>query len=182
MRGDIHVRFGGRDGETSLLRGRSRAPARPHPCLVVFLAVHPSTYRTAGLRWGTATSSSTRSGTTSPFAGHRDEPALAQHRDHGQVGSGAAQQPAQVRAPITLLRASTSTAWWGVAACSAASSGVAVCTRWGRRVSAGKTELGAGSAVSNSSSTGVSCLPQSAASDAAVAVQEALAPAGGSGA
>jgi hypothetical protein len=32
---------------------------------VVFLAVHPSTYRTAGLRWGTATSSSTRPGTTS---------------------------------------------------------------------------------------------------------------------
>jgi hypothetical protein len=33
MRGDMHVRFGGRDGETSLLKGRSRAPARPHPCL-----------------------------------------------------------------------------------------------------------------------------------------------------
>jgi hypothetical protein len=36
------------------------------PFLVVFLADHPSTYRTAGLRWGTATSSSTRTGTTSP--------------------------------------------------------------------------------------------------------------------
>jgi hypothetical protein len=35
------------------------------PFLVVFLAVHPSTYRTAGLRWGTATSSSTSPGTTS---------------------------------------------------------------------------------------------------------------------
>jgi len=35
------------------------------PFLVVFLAVHPSTYRTAGLRRGTATSSSTRPGTTS---------------------------------------------------------------------------------------------------------------------
>jgi hypothetical protein len=31
----------------------------------VFLADHPSTYRMAGLRWGTATSSSTRPGTTS---------------------------------------------------------------------------------------------------------------------
>jgi hypothetical protein len=35
------------------------------PFLVVFLAVHPSAYRTAGFRWGTATSSSTRAGTTS---------------------------------------------------------------------------------------------------------------------
>src|SRR5215213_6207998 len=35
------------------------------PFLVVFLAVHPSTYRTAGLRWGTATSSSTSPGTSS---------------------------------------------------------------------------------------------------------------------
>jgi transposase len=32
---------------------------------VVFLAVHPSTYRTAGLRWGTAASTSTSPGTTS---------------------------------------------------------------------------------------------------------------------
>jgi tripartite-type tricarboxylate transporter receptor subunit TctC len=38
------------------------------PFLVVFLAVHPSTYRTAGLRRGTATSSSTRAGTTSASA------------------------------------------------------------------------------------------------------------------
>ena len=35
------------------------------PFLVVFLAVHPSTYRTAGLRRGTATSRSTSRGTTS---------------------------------------------------------------------------------------------------------------------
>jgi hypothetical protein len=34
-------------------------------CLVVFSAVHPSTYRRAGLRRGTAISISTRSGTTS---------------------------------------------------------------------------------------------------------------------
>jgi hypothetical protein len=32
----------------------------------VFLADHPSTYRTAGLRRGTATSTSTNPGTTSP--------------------------------------------------------------------------------------------------------------------
>src|SRR4051812_37017094 len=38
------------------------------PCLVVFLAVHPSTYRTAGLRRGTATSTSTSPGTTSSTA------------------------------------------------------------------------------------------------------------------
>ena len=42
---------------------------------MVFLAVHPSTYRTAGLRRGTATSSSTRPGTTSPWGDHdRDNP------------------------------------------------------------------------------------------------------------
>ncbi len=35
------------------------------PFLVVFLAVHPSTYRTAGLKWGTAASTSTSPGTTS---------------------------------------------------------------------------------------------------------------------
>src|SRR5215213_8005734 len=35
------------------------------PFLVVFLAVHPSTYRTAGLRRGTAASTSTSPGTTS---------------------------------------------------------------------------------------------------------------------
>jgi hypothetical protein len=39
--------------------------ARRPPVFVVFLAVHPSTYRTAGLRRGTATSTSTSSGTTS---------------------------------------------------------------------------------------------------------------------
>jgi len=35
------------------------------PLLVVFLVDHPSTYRVEGLRWGTATRTSTRSGTTS---------------------------------------------------------------------------------------------------------------------
>jgi hypothetical protein len=35
------------------------------PFLVVFLAVHPSTYLTAGLRRGTAASTSTSPGTTS---------------------------------------------------------------------------------------------------------------------
>ncbi len=44
------------------------------PCLVVFLAVHPSAYRTAGLRWGTATSTSTRSGTTSGSCPETDIP------------------------------------------------------------------------------------------------------------
>jgi hypothetical protein len=37
--------------------------------LVVFLADHPSAYRTAGLRWGTTTSNSTKAGTTSRFTG-----------------------------------------------------------------------------------------------------------------
>jgi len=75
------------------------------PFLVVFLADHPSTYRMAGLRRGTATSSSTRVGTTSalmlaPLAAVPANAGICCHRCgavagviNGSSGSLSHQQP-----------------------------------------------------------------------------------------
>jgi transposase len=67
MRGNVHVRFGRRLGETDRLRGRNRAPCRPTSQIQALDRTQPSLPMKSG-RAGTLTHDYKRNGTTTLFA------------------------------------------------------------------------------------------------------------------